>query len=362
MGHNLLGSELHWLPDKYLVKWWQDTPWGKEYSTKDNTHDFIRHAIVSRGAPTTVPGEWEVHYKIPEIIGSKNDTSANKLKIPGLHCYQVPQGGRIHRQRYIEEAYQNCSHLKEPIVDQLCNYVIKEHNKKSNQKLQSPIQYAQMIASLPVIRVTVIRDVWSWLLSKFFWHPNFYSRNSTLVVGPWKGEPSFATRSYNAQRKNETVPPLIKCDDIEEAAYGWGANWAMTYLSYLCGEHCLSGWISNQMTLDEIEGQGAYNLRHSFAVVGLLHKTNEFYEMVTHRVAYMNTSLNPEVEGKTHSTGNNPEMERCRTKYKDPDFQARLMEKSPEIAALERLYNIAVEVNEFQTKELAECSTQFTPT
>jgi len=152
---------------------------------------------------------------------------------------------------------------------------------------------------------------------------------------------------------------LIKCDDIDEAAYGWATNRAMTHLFYLCGEHCLSGWNSNQMTLEEIERQAAYNLRHSFAVVGLLHKTNDFYDMVTQRVAYMNTSLNPEVKGGRHGTSKRIESKRCKEIYEDPDFQAKVLEKSPAVAAMVRLYKIAVEVNEFQTKELAECSASF---
>ena len=118
----------------------------------------------------------------------------------------------------------------------------------------------------------------------------------------------------------------------------------------------MGGWADGSITLDDIERQAAYNLRNSFAVVGLLHKTDEFYQMVTQRVFYMDTSLNPEVTGKTHGTGEFAEAARCKELFKKPEFQAELLERSPALAALVRLYKLAVEVNEFQAKELAECS------
>jgi hypothetical protein len=42
MGHNHIGSELHWLPTNYLVQWWKST---KYY---DPEHDFIAELLQNR--------------------------------------------------------------------------------------------------------------------------------------------------------------------------------------------------------------------------------------------------------------------------------------------------------------------------
>ena len=343
MGHNLLGSEFHWLPEEYLIKWWKASPWGRDYvSEKD---DFISHAIGTRNAPIGKGEEWIVHDKIRAITRQKGN------KMPHIICPGTFQF------RPYRRSYTKCAQPKEAIMDQMAHHVVTEYNNNLNNKNMDPvIQYAQMIASLPVTRVTVLREIWSWLSSKFFWHEHFYSRNTTHFVGPWVGEKKAKHRKERDEKKGKTMPPLIKCDDLDEAAYGWAHNRALIYMFYLCGEHCMSAWAAKQISLEDLERQAAFNLRHSFAVVGLLHKTNDFYDMVTQRVAYMNTSMNPEVEGKKHSTPNDPEAMRCKQLYQDPDFQAKLLAKCPPLAALTRLYNLAVEVNAFQAKELAECS------
>jgi hypothetical protein len=124
-------------------------------------------------------------------------------------------------------------------------------------------------------------------------------------------------------------------------------------MAYLCGEHCLA---DPNLPLEELERQAAYNLRNSFAVVGLLHQTDVFYEMVSQRVAYIDTSLNPDVQGAKHGSGDIEEAKRCRQVYQDAEFQAQLMQASPEVAALHRLYQIGVQVNDFQRRELQQCS------
>jgi hypothetical protein len=106
-----------------------------------------------------------------------------------------------------------------------------------------------------------------------------------------------------------------------------------------------------------MECQAANNLRHSFAVVGLLQETDTFYDMVTKRVQYVNMSLNPNVQGAFHSTGKGPEQLRCKDKFANASFQALLKERSPIIAAIDRLYHVGVQVNRFQLEELQMCPT-----
>ena len=209
---------------------------------------------------------------------------------------------------------------------------------------------------MPVVRVTVLRDPFSWLISKFFWMDPHHLGNGTVVISD-SGNPSWNNkRKMDWESKQGSPVSVVKCDDLDAAVVGWASIRALLYIFYLCGEHCIGGWADGSMTLADLEQQGTYNLRNSFAVVGILENTTEFYEMVSERVFYMNTALNPEVDGKKHTVPRTPEVRRCRQKFKMKDFQDALLERSPPIAALFRLYKIAIEVKEFQAKELAECS------
>jgi hypothetical protein len=124
---------------------------------------------------------------------------------------------------------------------------------------------------------------------------------------------------------------------------------------YLCGEDCIVRYAAGTATLEDLEFQAEGNLRQAFAVVGILEQVDTFYEMITARVQYMNTSLNANVRGARHST-QNKESNQCKARFEDPDFQAKLLELSPELRALNRLYGVAKEVNHFQLQELRECS------
>ena len=325
MGHNTIGSELHWLPTKYLVQWWKTTLWGRQ------TGDFIGDTIADRH--TAIHNqEWKLHPKLREIAGDN--------KIPTLQCQEGP-----YTYRPFKAFYKTCFQPKEQVVDAVTRHVVGNDS----------FQYAKMMASMPILRVTVLREPFSWLTSKFFWHRQHDMGNGTLVG------PDLGSNSKNDKRKatdaskGEVTPPLVKCDDLD-AAVGWAGNRAMAYIFYLCGEFCIGGWADGTMTLEDLERQGAYNLRHSFAVVGLLHKTDDFYNMVSQRVSYMDTSLNPEVEGQMHGSGSGPENFRCKDVYRTPEFQKALLKRSPAMATLHRLYKIAIEVNAFQAKELAKCS------
>ena len=70
--------------------------------------------------------------------------------------------------------------------------------------------------------------------------------------------------------------------------------------------------------LKVMEATAAYNLRNSFTVVGLLQETQEFYDMVTQRVEYIDMSLNPTTEGKRHGSGGSAINVRCDAFFQDP--------------------------------------------
>lgn len=194
--------------------------------------------------------------------------------------------------------------------------------------------------------------------SKFFWHNSFWSKDNYRIT-PFKGESKRKIYERDARKKKEPILPYVKCDDIDELVDGWSVFHTRLYILYLCGEHCLAAYVDpnpkHRLTLEAMEEQATYNLRNSFAVVGLLHKTDQFYDMIQRRVHYMDPKLNPEVIGKLHASLTFDEVQRCRQVYHDPDFQQRVMQKSPLIATLYRLYQIAVEVNAFQYEELKQC-------
>jgi len=110
------------------------------------------------------------------------------------------------------------------------------------------------------------------------------------------------------------------------------------------------------MDLESIEAQATSNLRTAFSVVGLLHETDSFYQMVTDRISYVDMFLHPEVRGADHSTEPTDENLACKKLFAtDEGFRERVRESVPAFAALERVYGVGVEVNRFQKDELDRC-------
>lgn len=324
----LLHSELHWLPTDYLLDWWKTTKWGRKL--EDFVKNLIEYRFQNQGGG--VHGEWKTDAKALELMNHQlpenMDCPFEKLTFRQYHKF-----------------YEKCVQPQEQWMDEVTKHVTG----------QDPLEYgAELIASIPVMRVTVLREPFSWLVSKFYWHDHHIMRNGSEVTAD-QAEPRNSMVTARLLKEGHAEVNIVKCDDIDTAVNGWLTNRAMTYIFYLCGEHCMGGYAKETMTLEDMERQAAYNLRNSFAVVGLLQKTDEFYDMVTRRVYYMNTYLNPDVGGDKHRSSNTREAMRCRKLFKDPEFKSKMMAKAPALAALYRLYQIAVEVNEFQEKELAEC-------
>jgi hypothetical protein len=308
MGHNHIGSELHWLPTNYLVQWWKST---KYY---DPEHDFIAELLQNRmmsGKEIQVPAKALSIWK----ERNKNNDTDTDTELPPIDCTSDSYRKKSFlKKRHIH--YPKCTKPKEDVMDYITKRIIDT----------DPVVYgSELLASMPVLRVVVLREPISWLISKFFWH---------------------SSQSEGLQCDNYTDKKLID----------FLSSKAMVVIADLCGYHCLAGHAKGTLSLDDLERMAAYNLRNSFSVVGLLHKSDEFNEMVTQRVHYMNMSLNPHIQGKRHSTGSIGESARCKEVYKDPDFQNIISSKSPAVQVINRLYQVGIEVNEFQRKELQECS------
>jgi hypothetical protein len=131
------------------------------------------------------------------------------------------------------------------------------HEIASNFGMEN--NYAPFYASLPMHRTVLMREPFSWLMSRFFWAIEYRSN--------------------------------FKCDDIATATKhhtnftfaqsGWAYQVVLEVLLTLCGEDCINRYEVNDIDLMEIEQQAESNLRHSFSVVGLLNETDSFYDMVS---------------------------------------------------------------------------------
>jgi len=299
VGHNFFGSEMHWLPVQYLKKWW-----------------------ASLGNDNAITPLWD------------------KLLPDGTWCASKKESRPVKAHNYAHD-YEQCSIPLQREVDTKVIHALTNH--LSIDESQVITSWSPLYASLPVLRVTVMRDPFSWLVSKYFWH-------RTKEDGLTCDDVEEATLWTNPRI---TRPHRLK---MNKSGPGWVSRMCLGYIMYICGEDCIVRYAAGTATLEDLELQAEGNLRQAFAVVGILEEVDTFYEMLTARVHYIDTSLNSNVSGSKHSTGSFEGIQYCRDRFQDPNFQTQLLELSPELRALHRLYQVAKEVNRFQLQELRECS------
>ena len=71
---------------------------------------------------------------------------------------------------------------------------------------------------------------------------------------------------------------------------------------------------------------------------------------------YMNMTRNPHVRGELHATGDSDEKKRCTQLYlNNVTFQEEVMRRAPLVRVMQRLYNVGVEVNRHQLRDLRSC-------
>lgn len=298
-GHNVLGNEMHWLPPGYMQKWWQSIR--PSNMTDDRLSDMFRQLSSPEWCP-----------EAPEVSPQKNGN--------------VPTRAKIYR-----KLYPTCVEPREAVADQLV------------QQVFPTTDWSWVYASMPVVRVTVMREPFSWLMSKFFWH-NYHKDVDCVDIAK-------ATAGAGQIADLKLVPQRLK------TANGWASQAALEYVLYLCGEDCHSRLYQGAIKdLSELEIQAEGNLRRSFAVVGLLNETDKFYDMIDERVSYMDMSLNQHVKGEKHKSFKPDDYKRCAATFQDPAFQEKIMKASPELAILNRLWKTAVEVNRFQLEDLRTCA------
>jgi hypothetical protein len=306
VGHNFLGTELHWLPTSYFVDWWNNLP---HTNTDPHGKQQVLRLLESRGSRSNMP--------------CLNNKGTTKLKY------------KAH--------YLKCTQQREVLADQASRLAYQD-------VLGDSKDWSHLYSSMPILRVTVARDPFTWLLSRFYWHTHqrhFACDDMDAATGgPGAGALHRSAHEFLEQGNNE-------------GSAGWAQRLALFYILQLCGYDCIARLHNGEISsLDELERQADGNLRRSFAVVGLLNETNTFYDMMSARVDYLNTSLNPEVTGGGHSSKRSygGTYDYCKNLwYKNTTWHRQLLEASPEIAMLNRLWNTAQEVNRFQLAELKSC-------
>jgi hypothetical protein len=226
IGHNWLGSEMHWLPARYLANWWRD-------------------------------------YDGDEWIASKLESIHNESWCKdGLSAKNQLRKKRRPMSSYVEN-YETCNAPLEREADEMAATLF-----------DGTTDWSPVLASMPVLRVTMLRDPFSWFISKFFWHSLDQHTTCENI--------EFATRRAGIFPLNGTW--------WDTPDPGWAHRMALVMILYICGEHCLGQLQTGAASLAEVVKQADGNLRHSFAVVGLLNESDTFYEMIDDRVSYMNMS------------------------------------------------------------------------
>lgn len=352
VSHNFLGGELNWLPKRYLKEhWWDNSSW-KRNQNKNSNHRVVDDEIERYWASLLIDRKLRRKTILKKLnntlllerIASQNDGDDESddgdnsqrwcpAGYVGYHSseiqYDLPKLS-TNNWKQNKDRYLNCA---KPIAEHTDRLFREFWNEQQTQQRDSSSSsssidenYSPVYASLPLHRITMLRDPFSWIISKFFWHSH-----------------------------SETG----KCDHIhlkhkQNPTLSWIEFYSFEYLFYLCGYECETRYENNLITLEGIEAQAKGNLRNSFSVVGLLHESQSFYEMIHKRIDYLDMVKSTE-KGKRHGTSN-ADKARCTELYlNNESFQERLRSSLPAFAALERVYNVGVEVNRFQQDELGRC-------
>ena len=315
LGHNGLGTEIHWLPVPYLERWWR-VQW------KNSTdHDAISDL-------------WQ------------------RLDPSNIWCRNLhrPMSGDLQGEN--QNVIANCGKEMQAEVDKAAIESIQTRMAMDTPNDRGRA-WSAVYASLPLIRVVMMRNPFSWLASKFAWHR--LARKGVVCDNvDYAASGAGNHNVYQGTRQDKKNRLVVE----GSGAPGWVRRLVLQYVYNLCGSDCRVRHLQQEATLEELTVQAEYNLRHSFAVVGILEDGEEsFWEMLDARVDYLDIqrSNTIAIRGGRHSSKSKGEYGRCKERFKDVKFQQYLLAASPEVVALVHLYEVAVQVNQFQKQELLEC-------
>ena len=356
-GHVSIGDELSWLPPKYLRRWW------KQWTTKlmmNASHNATSDCSSSSYSNQNADCMSIIAAQSISLDSNRTDIMTQYFKSiqpQEIWCdkYRMQRPRPFRKSDYGGQLYKFCNRKIQQEVDALADSIFFNPSVKDN-KSSGTIgikDWSPVYASMPVLRVTMLREPFSWLMSKYAWHHHSLFRPSD----PPSTIPPVICDDVKLATHNITSSGTDKFfEEIEKVSPGFARRMPLEHLLKLCGSDCRSRYYFGRITLEEIEQQVTNNLRTSFAVVGLLEEESLFFEMVSARVGYMDTTLNPEVLGQHHPSPKGRRYQRCRNLYSKPSFQLKMLKASPELAVLWRVYRVAKEVNRDQLRDLRSCS------
>mmetsp|Transcript_1024 Transcript_1024/g.2200 ORF Transcript_1024/g.2200 Transcript_1024/m.2200 type:complete len:642 (-) Transcript_1024:448-2373(-) len=388
VSHNNIGNEMNWLPPRYLKEhWWDNSVWKEGQNSNHKLEHLWKQLLDDRERRRTIAlrnrnvinliGRWnstikgilvderekQLRLEQREKKSHTEDKKKNKDRwCPQGYRTRYAKGGRRNiqydrpavntiRWQDTENRYNNCVKPLGERADKLFKQVWKEKQRrltrddpKNMLTVEDPSNFSPIYASMPLHRVTMLRDPWSWIISKYFWHPTMASK--------------FECQNVTARFTHSTL--------------GWVSVHSLLYLFQLCGNECITRYENGFVTLEQIEAQVESNLRNAFSVVGLLHESDSFYDMIDKRIDYVDTKRLYDTNRKRNSHeyelisllnaplhmsgGSKTAKENCKNLFlKDETFREEVRRTVPEFAALERMYKVGVEVNRFQQDELSRC-------
>ncbi|KAL7577470.1 hypothetical protein ACA910_004751 [Epithemia clementina (nom. ined.)] len=412
VGHYDFGQEVHWLPAPYLEEWWRQKWLGNfrdsniRQDERDHSEPDPAYFILTQWRRLNGISPWCGNYTRP------------KFKHPNSNLVYTTWSARKRQQDM-----QTCAQ-EQALTERMDQATLQALDNQHKLDLSKPVARGQamsaLYASLPVLRVVLMRNPFSWLASRFSWHA-LAGRGAvcdnvalaTAGAGHYDiyHQVELFQQQQQQQQKQKTIqhqpPPLNTSNtsdptsttktttvrqtmtttttttstrvattavEIENTgAPGWATRFALNHIYQLCGSDCRVRHYHQQATLTELVAQAEANLRHGFAVVGILLEEQEeqehqkgqgldaFLAMIAWRVDYMkriststmSASNKTEKTAQGHSTKGKDSA--CKQKLQDPEFQQALIQASPEVAGLVHLFQVAVQVNQFQYQELTPC-------
>ena len=427
VGHNGFGTEVHWLSQSFLESWW-NTEWVNQLNENNTKKDATYLSL-----------QWQHRHQFGDAQHSHGNDAALRQR------RQDTIDQRTNRFLSTFPAFSS-------LGTNTNNTSSVGHAPTSS--VYRGRAYAALYASVPVLRVVLMREPFAWLGSKFAWHDlsqrggvvcddityatagaghfNIYREwNQSQLVDYEQQQPERQPQTSNNNNNNnnhsssqhaQTAPRIRrprrrgwqrnpKPPGFSGSwAPGWMRRYALNQVYDLCGSDCRVRHFQNRSTLTEIVAQAEWNLRHSFAVVGILpdyHDETEpgeeprtlqsssnttrsdtltnpprrpkptkkggseqFLELLAQRIDYLDTIVQPPVLRRAHNSSVSSDdvghstakihstvgrEQACKQRFRDSSFQQAVLQASPEVAALVHLYKVAVQVNQFQQAELEAC-------
>eukprot|EP00977_Amphora_coffeiformis_P017098 scaffold5479_cov199-Amphora_coffeaeformis.AAC.37 len=334
-GHNRYGNEIHWLPPAYLTQWMNNTTVNLSVELKQFLQSIHPQSqewceLYNRKRPKSRTEYHAMYQNCSLPLAKRVDAAA--------------QGWIRQQQQQLGQDSALSTSLHADLADLWNHPVLPE--------MDHSINWGPLYASLPVLRTTVIREPFSWILSKFYWH---------------KMNTMHQCKNVSAAAFHEETKHIASIVDVgSDIAPGWAHRLALSLILHLCGEDCIARWEHatsvlgakgftpqhEKVLVQSFVRQADYNLRHGMAVVGLNEDIKAFYDMVTTRVSYVDMSRNPHVHGSAHPSSATHD---CKRHYQTIEFQQSLLQASSTIRAIVGLYDTAKRVNAFQKNEMLSC-------